>query len=251
MHFIKRSLIAAWLGFSSQFALAETITVVADLWCPYNCQPGSDKAGIALDILKKAFPDATISYQLMDWDSAITRTRAGEFDGIVGAARSDAPDFIFPTKSFAYTRNCVYVPDKSTWKFTGYNDLAKIRLGVIKAYTYGEEIDNYVKQAIPESLLVADSDKPLNDLIDALDSGKIDALVSDKNVFAYTVAELGKRDDYRMDGCGEQDDLYVAFSPANKQRSQKLADQLSAGIDTLAKNRLMPTIYSRYTNLKK
>jgi len=251
MRLFQRSIAFVGLSIASLLVSAETITVVADLWCPYNCQPGSEKAGIALDILKKAFPDATINYQLIDWASAITRARAGEFDAIVGAAKSDAPDFIFPSKSFAFTRNCVFTPNKSTWKFTGYSDLTKIKLGLIKSYTYGEEIDGYVKQAKPESLMIVEGEKPLNDLLDALDSGKIDALVSDKNVFSYTVSELGKRDNYRMDGCGKQDDLYVAFSPANKERSQKLADQMSAGIDMLAKHRLMSTIYSRYTDMKK
>ena len=76
-------------------------------------------------------------------------------------------------------------------------------------------------------------------------------LVSDKNVFSYTTNELGKRDNYHMDGCGEQDDIYIAFSPANKERAQKLADKVTAAIEELSKKKLMPAIYSRYSGPSK
>jgi polar amino acid transport system substrate-binding protein len=226
---------------------ADTITVAADMWCPYNCAPDSSKPGIALEILKKAFPDDTIKYELVDWDSAVARTRAGEFDGIVGAARSDAPDFIFPSKSFAYTENCFFTRRKSPWKFAGYDELSKIKLGVIKAYSYGDDIDSYVNKAKPENLMVAEGQDPLADLIKALDSGAIAALVSDKNVFVYSTAEKHKDGAYKADMCGEKDELYIAFSPAKAERSQKLADQLAAGIDALVNKRQMPAIFLRYT----
>jgi len=248
---LKRTLLALALGAAASSYAGETITVVADLWCPYNCQPGAAKEGIALDILRRSLQGVEIKYQLMDWDQAITRSRAGEFDAIIGAARSDAPDFVFPAKSFAFTRNCFYASAKSAWRFSGYEDFAKVKLGVIKSYTYGDQADKYITGAKPEQLLVAAGETPLNDLIAALDAGKIDVLVSDKNVFSYTANELGKRDAYRMEGCGDQDDIYIAFSPANKERAQQLADKVTAAIEELSKKKLMPAIYSRYSGQSK
>jgi polar amino acid transport system substrate-binding protein len=243
----RRILAALVLAAAVSSHAGETITVVADLWCPYNCVPGSAKEGIALDILRRSLEGVEIQYQLMDWDQAIVRSRAGEFDAIVGAAHSDAPDFVFPAKSFAFTRNCLYAPSKSAWKFSGYAELSKIRLGAIKSYTYGKPVDDYIAGASADKMLIAEGEAPLNDLIAALDAGKIDVLVSDKNVFSYTANELGKRDAYRMEGCGEQDDIYIAFSPANKERAQKLADKVTAAIEDLQKKHLMPAIYSRYS----
>jgi hypothetical protein len=75
--------------------------------------------------------------------------------------------------------------------------------------------------------------------------------VSDKNVFSYTANELGRRDAYHMDGCGDQDDIYIAFSPANKARAQQLADKVTAAIEELSKKKLMPAIYSRYSGSSK
>lgn len=248
---LKRTLLALALGAAASAYAGETITVVADLWCPYNCQPGAAKEGIALDILRRSLQGVEINYQLMDWDQAITRSRAGEFDAIIGAARSDAPDFVFPAKSFAFTRNCFYASAKSAWKFSGYEDLAKVKLGVIKSYTYGDQADKYITSAKPEQLLVAVGETPLNDLIAALDAGKIDVLVSDKNVFSYTTNEFGKRDAYRMEGCGDQDDIYIAFSPANKERARQLADKVTVAIEELSKKKLMPAIYSRYSGQSK
>jgi len=247
-----RRLFCVWaLGAAVWSHAGETITVVADLWCPYNCEPGSAKEGIALDILRRSLQGVEINYKIMDWHKAIERARVGEFDAIIGAAHSDAPDFVFPTKSFAYTRNCFYAPAKSAWKFSGYADLSKSKLGVIRSYTYGKPADDYIVSAAPDKLLVAEGETPLNDLITALDASKIDVLISDKNVFSYTTNELGKRDAYRMEGCGEQDDIYIAFSPANKERAQKLADQVSVAIEELSKKHLMPAIYSRYSGSAK
>jgi len=34
-------------------AIADTITIRADVWCPYNCEPDSEKPGYMIEIVQK------------------------------------------------------------------------------------------------------------------------------------------------------------------------------------------------------
>ena len=36
-------------------ANAETINIVSDEWCPYNCEPGSDRPGFGIEIAMEAY----------------------------------------------------------------------------------------------------------------------------------------------------------------------------------------------------
>ena len=76
---------------------AEEITIVADEWCPFNCEPNSKAPGFMIEIATEIFSKAghSVNYSTMDWDEALTAVRKGEFKAIVGAANEDAPDSIF------------------------------------------------------------------------------------------------------------------------------------------------------------
>ena len=48
---------------------ADVITLRADEWCPYNCQPKSQNPGFIIEIAETVFKKAghTIDYQVMPW----------------------------------------------------------------------------------------------------------------------------------------------------------------------------------------
>lgn len=52
--------LALLLAVVLQCARAETITIVADPWCPYNCEPGSDEPGFMVEIARRVFAEAGI-----------------------------------------------------------------------------------------------------------------------------------------------------------------------------------------------
>ena len=66
---------------------AETLTLVADEWCPYNCTPGDEKPGFLVEIVKKVFEPQgfTVDYKIVPWARAIRDTRAGRYSAILGA----------------------------------------------------------------------------------------------------------------------------------------------------------------------
>ena len=82
-------------------AIGETISLRADAWCPYTCDPGAAKPGFMIEIAKMALEPAghKVDYKVLNWARAITETRKGKFTAIVGAAKDDAPDFIYPSEA--------------------------------------------------------------------------------------------------------------------------------------------------------
>ena len=86
--------------FTSVAFASDVITLRADIWEPYNSDPGSAKPGFMIDVAKAIFSKAgyTVDYQCKGWtwDRSIEEARQGRIDAIVGASEDDAPDFIFP-----------------------------------------------------------------------------------------------------------------------------------------------------------
>ncbi len=125
-----------------------SITILADPWCPYNCEADSSKPGIGIEAAQKIFSaqGLKVKYINRDWQQSLSEVRAGQYDAVIGAYRSDAPDFIFPQRPFAYSKTCFFICDDFNWEFEGPHSLSNIRLGVINGYSYGKSIDQYVKE---------------------------------------------------------------------------------------------------------
>lgn len=229
------------------FAWAESITVVADEWCPYNCEPGSSQPGFGIEIMQQAFSakGIKVEYSIMDWDKAIAEARKGKYNAIIGAYKEDAPDFVFPDNEFGLSTNMFFVSKDDKWRFTGANSLKGRKVGIIKGYSYGEELDAFFKNN-PKDSFVTDNPEPLKVLSQKLIDKQIDTILEDNFVF------LLKSREYKLfgkvvsaGGEGEASPVYIAFSPANKD-SAKHAKILSDGIAQLRSSGKLKEILKKY-----
>lgn len=206
---------------------AADITIVGDEWCPYNCQPGAEFEGLGVEIARLVFEPEGYQVQyltLNSWAEAIERTRKGEFDAIIGAYRSDAPDFIFPRQNFAYTSHCFYTLQDSDWIYHSTADLEQVSLGVINGYSYGKVIDEYVKSN-PARVKITDGNDALEQLISYLVNGDIEVLIEDYRVMSYTLASSPHKERLKKAECSPSIWVYIAFSPHQSriESSKKLA----------------------------
>ncbi len=64
---------------------AETFTVVADFWCPYNCEPNAEPEGFGIDILRQAFEakGITVEYILKPWDQALGVVESNQYHAVM------------------------------------------------------------------------------------------------------------------------------------------------------------------------
>ena len=239
-------LAALLFGFGAQ---AATISIVADEWCPYNCEPGSDKPGFMIEIAQKVLGSAghTVDYKNMPWSRAIDEARKGKFDAIVGAAKDDAPDFVFPNKPLGVSVSVFAIRKGESWKYTGVESLAGQSVGVIQDYTYEDEFDAYVAANSKDSskVQVAAGETALSTNIKKLEAKRISALVEDESVLNYGLAQEGKSGAFSIAGDLGASEIYIAFSPAKKE-SADYAKLLSDGIDKLRASGELKAILAKY-----
>jgi ABC-type amino acid transport substrate-binding protein len=91
---------------SSASALADTISIRADEWLPYNGPQSKKPAGYMIEAAEKiaAANGHTIKYATMPWDDAVAAVRRGAHDCVVGALKADAEGFAFPAEPGACRR---------------------------------------------------------------------------------------------------------------------------------------------------
>ncbi|MBD8527786.1 substrate-binding periplasmic protein [Pseudomarimonas arenosa] len=230
-------------------AQAATISIVADEWCPYNCEPGSDKPGFMIEIAEKTLGAAghTIDYKNMPWSRAIDEARKGKFDAIVGAAKDDAPDFTYPAEPLGLSGSIFVVRKGEAWRYAGLDSLAGHAIGVIQDYSYDDELDQYIEANAKDSakVQVAAGETALETNIKKLEAKRIDALVEDQSVLNYALAQAGKSGAFDLAGKLSDAEIYIAFSPAKKE-SAEYAKILSEGLAKLRASGELKQILAKY-----
>ncbi|QKE63977.1 transporter substrate-binding domain-containing protein [Aquipseudomonas campi] len=208
------------LAFLAGSAHGETLTIAGDIWCPINCEPGSAKPGIFVELARDIFAESGIQvhYQARNWARVLQEVRRGEINAAVGAGHDDAPDFLFTREPVALSRNCFYTSQDSAWRYAGVESLPAVRLGVINDYSYGPQINAYIdaRHGHGDRVQKAAGDQALNLNLSKLMHGRLDALIENSWVIQARLAALGhNRNELREAGCRETDaPIYLAFSPA-------------------------------------
>jgi polar amino acid transport system substrate-binding protein len=222
--------------------MAETITIVGDPWCPYNCA-SQENPGFLVKLAKTIFEKRghTIKYSVVPWKRAKLGMINGTYDGIVGMAKNEDTEklYVFPALEMAESQFCFYVAHDSQWTYTGMPSLKNERLGVINGYGYGAEgtpIENYLKNNIntPRVQRVS-GDDPLKQIIKMILLGHLSVIIEDSMVMEYTLAQMAYQSRLKKVGCLENvDKVHIAFSRQNP-RSDEYAEILSNGIKDLKK----------------
>ena len=235
----------------------ETLTIVADEWCPYNCGEKDAKPGYMVEIVRAAFKKANIDvvYKVIPWADAIKRTRAGEFDALFGCAHGDAPDFVFPDILQGISLSQFWVRKDSKWTYDGTASLNGMRLGIVQDYSYGKVMDAFLKK--PESerkvtLVTSTGGDATKQNVEALINGKLDAILEDRNVIQYYFASRNLPMPLKYAGNAIDMDhiadtfVYVAFGP-NKPKAREYSDILSNGLKEMRRNGELKDILARYS----
>jgi polar amino acid transport system substrate-binding protein len=205
-----------------------------------------------IEIAKKAFEKKGIAveYITMPWDQAIEQTRAGRFTAIIGASKSDAPDFVFPEYEQGWMSNQFFIKKGNKWRYLGKDSLSSITLGVAAGYTYGSTIDNYIRlnKDNAQRVSISSGNNVLADNIEKLSSGKPMAILEDTHVMAYYLAQNKLSDKVTDAGripISDNNNLYVAFSPKEKS-AKRYAQILSEETEALRASGELEKILTKY-----
>lgn len=244
--------VTAALGLLAGTAWAQpAVSVRADYWYPYNGHATDAKPGYVIEMLKAVFEKdgGRLDYQVMPWKRAVGEAEKGAVNGVIGALKSDTPEFAFPEEPIGLSENAIFVKKGADWKFAGLASLQGKRLGIVNGYSYGDKVDAYIKQHQGNARALDESsgDNPTEMAIRKLAAGRIDAFVESSTVFWAQVAKLGlNKDDFVLAGiASEAEPIYVSFSP-KKDDAKALAARLTAGIRTLRTSGELARILARY-----
>ncbi len=233
-------------------ASGDTIRLVADPWCPYNCEPGTERAGFMVEIAKRVFQAEghRVEYHQRPWVRALQEARDGNFHGVIGATRLEAPDFIFPELAQGQMANAFWTLAESPWQYRGTSSLERQQLAVIAGYSYGDAIENMLQDERHRPLITElHGVSPLKNGLRMLERGRIQVLLEDEHVMRYHLHRSGQSNKFRRAGYvpAEPDAarVYIAFSPAHPS-STDYARLLTDGIARLRASGELAQILAAY-----
>ncbi len=206
--------------------------------------------GYLIDIFRVIFEKNgyIVEAKSIPWSRAVIETERGTYDAIAGAYRTDVPGFVLPDIEQGIGIDMFFTLKESTWTFTGISSLEFVTLGVVKDYSYGREIDTYIKKNIHDVSRINSlpgDDNLLHRMLNLLRHGRIGAFIENKDVL-YFVFDTNEILDIREAGTRGSDNIYIAFSP-NNPKSKEYAKILSDGLRHLRQSGELAVILKKYS----
>lgn len=232
-------------------ARADTITLAADIWCPYNCAADDKNQGYVLEIARAVFEKAghKVDYKILDWTQSVARARAGAFSGIIGASFNDAPDFIFPEQPAGTQNDSLLTRSDDPFTYTTIESLQGHVLGTIDGYAYDAVFNTYIEKYKDDKtrISMAKGDDALATNIKALVTGKLDVVLEDKNVLSYQAKKLAVETKTKIQELkGKKRSIYIAFSPQDPTKAKAYAKIFDEGIMALRASGKLKEILAKY-----
>ena len=247
----RHILLAAMLTMAAALPCAARplITLRSDLWCPYNCTPGSDHPGYAVEIAQIVFGEAgyDVDYQLLNWTRSIEEARQGTADAVIGAYQTDVPGFAIPREPIGRSSAGFAVRQQDPFRYNGPRSLDGHVLGVVATYEFAGPLGAYLHEMRGDRSRVQSmsGDGALAKNLQKLMAGRLDVVIDDSYVLARTIKELQLEDRVSLSRDKTSVAVYVAFSPANKL-SPLFAKLLTDGIARLRASGRLAEILKRY-----
>jgi polar amino acid transport system substrate-binding protein len=225
------------------------LRLCADLWCPYNCAPDARDPGYAVEIVQRVFArfGYRIDYSLVAWTRCIEDARAGRFDGIIAAIPSDAPEFTFPHHPIGLSADGFAARANAGFSYRGVASLEGHVLGVTRDYAFSGEAGAYVRAHAndPSRIELVSGQGALAKNLAKLAAGHIDLVLDDANVLRNAIAEQGYAGKLVVVKGMVSDPVYIAFSPADADRTEWAAI-LDHGLDRLRASGVLAAILAKY-----
>jgi polar amino acid transport system substrate-binding protein len=237
---------------AAALAAADTVTLRADHYPPFNGDPASDRPGLIIEVATAVFARSgrTVDYQVMPWSRTLDEVKAGRIDGAVGAEPEGTPDLAFPAEPSAYWMPVFATPAASTWTYTGPASLATVTAGIVQDYDYGKDAEgnSYSEwfAANPARVQVLKGDRPNELAAGLLARKRIDLFIEDWSVIIAS-AQAAKVDPALLRNAGAAGagyPLFIGFGATD--RGRELARVLGEGIAAMRKDGSLAPVLAKY-----
>ncbi|WP_197431070.1 substrate-binding periplasmic protein [Aliiruegeria sabulilitoris] len=236
------------LLFGGGIAQADTIELRGDQWCPFNCQPGSERPGFMVEIAREALAlyGHTVNYEIMNWARSLEYVHSGRINGVIGTDKDESPDLVFGPPIGTYQEAVAFRAGEAR-QIDSTETIEGQRVGAIKGYEYISVIADYMDQNSSSSELVQtlSGDTALEQNLRKLLARRVDLVPEERSVLAYTLSTLSITSDVEIALDPEISDLFIAFSP-ELENSETYATQLASGLEQLRASGRVAEIMSLY-----
>ncbi|MBC9249558.1 hypothetical protein A9179_04615 [Pseudomonas alcaligenes] len=214
-------------------------------WCPFSCTAGSVREGFTVEIIRTIFARHGIPVRLVNenYSRALNDVRSGRYTASPSTLRDEAPDFVYPEEAVSSNRFCFYTRASDDWRYHGVQSLATRNTGIIQGYSYGAELDAYIRQHGQVFQLHAGNDLTER-LLKQLLLKRFDTFVEEENLVAYTQHQQ-PQEGIRKAGCIGGTLAYMAIGPGHPQ-AQEYARLFSEGMREIRANGVLQRILARY-----
>ena len=260
MRFLKLNLFRWMMALAIQIASisfssgvqAEKIVFVNDSspYCPFTlCGQGKD--GFVLDIVNAIYQAKgfTVVIKNVPWNRALSMASDGEVDGILGTAKSSAPNLIYPKTEVGQLKAAFFTLKTNPWTYQDIKSLDAVHLGLIQGYGYGDtnpELANYLNTHSAQIDWIATSDA-LSHLLMMMEARHVGATIEDETVATYVLRAVGKQALFKVAGHYAHNTVkaYVGFNPKHANARQ-LAQLFDDGMVDLRRSGKLAAILARY-----
>lgn len=227
---------------------ADTIVLMADEWCPYNCASDSDYPGFMVEIAREALAPFghDVDYQTLNWARSLHRAEIGEINGVIGAVPEEAPGFVFGPPIGTYVDVIAFRRGEEI-PLDAIADQSDLRLGAINGYVYYGVVNDYIDTHSENRSLVQfmSGEDALAKNLQKLIAGRLDMVAEVRAVLEYTIIEAGLTGQIDMAATDVESEIFIAFSPA-LPTSRTYADQLIQGVAQLRETGRFQEIMQKY-----
>lgn len=229
---------------------ADTITIVADSWCPYNCDPKSANPGYGIEIAKEIFEKAghRVNYHTQAWQSALKAVKQGEATAAIGVTYNDSPELLFPQQPIGISQDTLIARSDMPFDYRTVESLDGHVLGAMAGYAYDPAFNTYIEKYKNDKtrLDLAEGDHGFEINLKKLVDKKLDLVLEDFSVANFVVKNLKMESLVTLHAVqGKRNRVYLAFSPKNP-KSQEYSALLDKGIAQLRASGRLAQILKKY-----
>jgi polar amino acid transport system substrate-binding protein len=226
------------------YGLAEKIvlTSMGD-FPPYQYEEKGHATGIDADIVREVCKRLGIELelQIVPWKRGLRMVEEGDYSGLLTALHTEERSkFLYFTKETVHIQKNVIMARKGSGiTVKGLEDLKGKTVGVVRAFSYGPEFDNFqglIKEVCNEQ----------KELIKLLDKERIDVAMAVEQPFLFLSKQLGLAGRFETVHVIIEFPVYTVFSKKLGEKGKALSEQFDTVLKQIKAEGLEQQIIDRY-----